>query len=912
MPSTPNRQSGSVAPEKAFVSFPHPGTLRISGHSLFTSPDAPNFLRFMRRAFASQELRGLSVSDHHQMAIDLHYDAAHYSPKEVLTGLAECLTSDEWDDQQGKDGAGARSGEGSRPSKPPVVSPLATARDRHGAIHYHRYENIVSGWQVVSRGTGTIKLKNPVLYRKGGLCEAIERELMSVLGVDRYKTHSLRCTVQVDYDPRRLSWANVIEIIDSALASAEHQEELDKLDLDLTICSVSVPVAAAAQFAFPPLLPVAAGLFAYTAIPSIKGAYEVVVKERRLGVDLLDSVVVLGCLGTMQIFPGAVLAWCLSLGRLLVKKTEDNSRKMLLNAFGKQPRFVWLVKDGAEIEVSLDKIAQGDIVAVHTGDMVPVDGHIVDGMAMIDQHALTGESTPAEKGVGDRVYASTILVAGKIFVSVEQAGSETASAKITQILNDTAGYKLTSQNKGERLADTAVLPTLLMGGLAYSTLGPFGAVAVVNCDLGTGIRMAAPLAMLSSLALCAQKGILVKDGRALELMNEVDTVLFDKTGTLTRERPEVGEIVTANGHHPEEVLLYAAAAERKFHHPIALAILHKAEELCLVLPETDDTQYKVGYGISVGVNGHTIRVGSRRYMEMEGISIPASVDEKLDAVHADGDTMVMVAIDDHLGGALELKAALRPEVKDIIQGLRQRGIKHLAIISGDHEAPTKKLAEELGMDRYFAQVLPADKADYVEKLQQEGRKVCFVGDGINDSIALKQANVSISLRGATSIATDTAHIVFMEQGLGKLCELRDISRKLDKNIQRSWGMILVPNIVCVAGVFTLGFGIGASVVANNVAAIGALVNGVWPMREVAKLEAERRHALELEILAASEQPPSRDEPSESPGCFQETVHLSAAEDLKADGSPTEVSRSTNRRSMVHDETKAGRRKGSKI
>ena len=137
------------------------------------------------------------------------------------------------------------------------------------------------------------------------------------------------------------------------------------------------------------------------------------------------------------------MAWCLSLGRLLVKKTEDNSRKMLLNAFGKQPRFVWLVKDGAEIEVSLDKVAQGDIVAVHTGDMVPVDGHIVDGMAMIDQHALTGESTPAEKGVGDRVYASTILVAGKIFVSVEQAGSETASAKIAQILNDTAGYKLT-------------------------------------------------------------------------------------------------------------------------------------------------------------------------------------------------------------------------------------------------------------------------------------------------------------------------------------------------------------------------------------------------------------------------------------------------------------------------------------
>jgi P-type E1-E2 ATPase len=209
--------------------------------------------------------------------------------------------------------------------------------------------------------------------------------------------------------------------------------------------------------------------------------------------------------------------------------------------------------------------------------------------------------------------------------------------------------------------------------------------------------------------------------------------------------------------------------------------------------------------------------------------------------------MVMVAVDDELGGALELRASIRPEVRDIVQGLRERGINHIAIISGDHEAPTRKLAEELGMDRYFAQVLPADKADYVEQLQREGRKVCFVGDGINDAIALKKANVSISLRGATSIATDTAHVVFMEQSLGKLCELRDIARDLERNVRNSWLMILGPNLACIAGVFTLGFGIGASVVTNNVAALGALANGLLPMHRVAQLEAERRHILEMEL-----------------------------------------------------------------
>ena len=196
----------------------------------------------------------------------------------------------------------------------------------------------------------------------------------------------------------------------------------------------------------------------------------------------------------------------------------------------------------------MDRLQAGDVIVVNTGEVVPVDGFIKEGMAMIDQHALTGESTPAEKGIGDRVFASTVMVAGKVYVEVEKAGNETASAKISQILNDTAGYKLTSQHKGERLADKAVIPTLALASVGMATLGPAGAVAILNSDFGTGIRMAAPLAMLSSLALCAHKGILVKDGRALELMNEVDTVLFDKTGTLTRERPEVGRVIACDGH----------------------------------------------------------------------------------------------------------------------------------------------------------------------------------------------------------------------------------------------------------------------------------------------------------------------------------------------------------------------------
>ena len=235
--------------------------------------------------------------------------------------------------------------------------------------------------------------------------------------------------------------------------------------------------------------------------------------------------------------------------------------------------------------------------------------------------------------------------------------------------------------------------------------------------------------------------------------------------------------------------------------------------------------------------------------------------------------MVMVAVDDQLGGAIELQAAVRPEVREIIRGLRERGIKHIAIISGDHDAPTRKLAESLGMDRYFAQVLPADKADYVAKLQAEGCKVCFVGDGINDSIALKKADVSISLRGASSIATDTAQIVFLEGGLSKLCDLRDIARDLDRNVNRSWSMIVAPNVTNVVGVFTMGFGIMTSVVTNNVSALAALANGLMPLRKIGAAEAEPQRANGRRM-------PFRPSPASRPGSRNDIVRLPRPADIK--------------------------------
>ncbi|ARN79835.1 heavy metal translocating P-type ATPase [Methylocystis bryophila] len=823
--------AGKAGPK---VSFPGAGVIRVESAGFLGAPDNDFCRRFLQTAMLTPAIEAAVIAPGDKPSIDLCFNEKRYRRKSVLARLAALFSGRAQHQEEGKRLA---------------VSPSTTARDGKGIVRYRRFGGRITGWRVERARVGSARLSNPVLYRKRVLCEAIERELMSLLGVQRYETCSLKCRVEIEYDPRQISAAQIVEILDEALAGTPHPKKLDKLDRELMICSASVPIAALAQLAAPALTPVSAALFAYTALPSFKGAWKVVTEERRLGVDVLDSIVVGSCLATGQVLPGAILSWCLCFGRHLVRRTEDNSKKALLGAFGKQPRFAWLLQNDQEIEIAIDKLRKGDVIIVRTGEVTPVDGVIVDGLAMIDQHALTGEATPAEKGIGDQVFASTVVVGGTMRVAVEKSGGETASSRIAQILNNTAGYKLASQHEGERLADKAVVPTLAAGALALATIGPNGATAVLNSDMGTGIRMAAPLAMLSTLALCAQRGVLVKDGRALDLLCGVDTVLFDKTGTLTRERPEIGRIVSANGFTSRQALRFAAAAESRFHHPIALALLHKAEEEGIDLPSTDATQYKVGFGISVGVEGRRIRVGSRRFLETEGVAVTPEVEAALDEAHREGHTMVMVAVDDVLGGALELRASVRPEAAQIVTGLRARGVKHIAIISGDQEAPTRRLAEQLGMDRYFAQVLPAEKADYVEKLQREGRSVCFIGDGVNDAIALKKANVSISLRGATSIATDTAHVVFMEPGLGKLCELLDIARDLERNVQTSWILILVPNALCIVGAFTLGFGVGMSVLTNNIAALGALANGVRPMRKVAALEAERRRLMEMQLEA---------------------------------------------------------------
>jgi len=601
---------------------------------------------------------------------------------------------------------------------------------------------------------------------------------------------------------------------------------------DLKVSVISMGLGAIRQVIYyPPIAILSLAVFIYTAIPYLERVENSWFQKRKFDGYVLffigDTIV----LAMSQYFAVAFAVWLGNFGKYVTEKAKDHSQKMLINVFEQQPRNVWILKDNVEIEVPLETVKLNDIVVVNTGEVIPIDGIITEGVASIDQHALTGESQPAEKEVGAPVFASTIIITGRIFVKVKKSGQDTTIAKIGSILNHSIDFKSSVQLKGEEWADQMTLPMLGIAGLGFLTLGPMGATVVINGHIANRIRILAPLVTLNHLKLAAHKGILIKDGRAIEELIKVDTILFDKTGTLTEEVPEVGRIIVCENYEENEILRYAVAAERKLVHPIAKAILNKAKKAKLVLPEIEDSKYQIGYGIKVSFENKIIRVGSIRFMKMEDVAIPKKIEEAM-AAHTEGHSFVMVGINDKVGGAIEIQPSIRPEVKSIISGLRQRGIKHIAIVSGDHKHPTQKLANSLGMDSYFYDILPEEKADIVEQLQKEGKSVCFVGDGINDAIAMKKAQVSISLRGASTLATDLAQVVFMDGTLSHLCDLFDISKSVEVNLQKSLIMTLSPTVINVGGAFLLNLGFVTSLIINQVVVFVGVGNAMLTSRQI--------------------------------------------------------------------------------
>lgn len=550
--------------------------------------------------------------------------------------------------------------------------------------------------------------------------------------------------------------------------------------------------------------------------------------KKKLNVDTLVAVLNTLLLVKGMYFMCNLYLMLYLLNRKLMLKLKDQSSNSIIDVFKQQPRTVWVLVDNVETEIAFEAIKQDDIVVVNAGEKIPVDGTVNKGMATVDQHLLTGESQPVEKEINDQVFAMTIVLAGRIEVCVDKAGDETTVAHIGQILNQTVNAKTEHQSWSENLTDKTVLPTFILTSIAWPILGPTSAMIVLNSHFRYRLTIVTSTSVLNFLNLAAKKGILIKSGQSLEALKTIDTVVFDKTGTLTIEQPHVGSIYYEPNYDENTILSYAAAAEEKQTHPIATAILEEATQRALSLPTLGQTEYRIGYGINVSMGKHQLRVGSERFMHMENCTVSNMMQHVQKRSHEQGHSMVMIALDDQVIGAIELHITLRPEAQSIINALHERDIATY-IISGDQEIPTKKLAEQLAIDHYYAEVLPEKKASLITELQQQGRSVCYVGDGINDSIALKQANVSVSLCGASSIAVDTAHVILMDGTLNQLSELFTLSQAFEDNMRLTSTGVIVPCFINFGGAFFSEFTLIHSMLLSAISVFTGFSSAMLPL-----------------------------------------------------------------------------------
>lgn len=609
----------------------------------------------------------------------------------------------------------------------------------------------------------------------------------------------------------------------------EIDQQMQRIDRQIAVAGTSLTLTVLGSIVYPPLRLLAWSGLAYSSLHYFKAAYHSLIKQRKIKIAVVDGVMMAGILVTGDLLAGTLMATLLHSSRKILLKTEDRSLKSLSNIFGEQPRSVWVMRDEAEIELPFEQLKAGDIIAVNAGETIAADGSIISGDASIDEHSLTGESQPAEKTTGDSVFAATLVLSGKVHIRIEKAGADSVASQISTLLSDTSNFKQATEGRWIQFIDKSAPVTLASSAATLPVLGPASAVNMLfSFSYGYGMRIVAPATMLNYLKLSSQLGILIKDGRSLDLLDNVDMVVFDKTGTLTQEQPSVSRVHTFGAISDAAVLTCAAAAEYRQTHPVARAILQAAEERGLHLPDISAAHYEVGYGIKVNIDEQVILVGSARFMTLEGIELPDELTVTEQRTHEEGASLVMVAIDHQLAGAIELQAVIRPETHSIIQGLRQRDID-MCIISGDHEKPTRQLAQLLGINHYFAETLPENKAKLVAQLQDEGKTVCFVGDGINDSIALKTADVSVSMSGATSVATDAAQIVLLDGSLKQLVPLFDLGRDYHRNTNLSLSLTLIPTALSVGGILFFNISLVSSIILFYSGLAAGMGNAALPL-----------------------------------------------------------------------------------
>ncbi len=520
----------------------------------------------------------------------------------------------------------------------------------------------------------------------------------------------------------------------------------------------------------------------------------------RMDVAVLDGTAITASILSGNVATASSVMFMLRLSELLEDYTRSRTRLALSEQLALHVDSVWVQTEDGMKQLPCESVKVGDKILVQTGCVIPFDGTVCENEAMVNQSAMTGESEPVRRGIGDSVFAGTTVEAGKLLIEVRALSDGSRLQEIIGLIEDSENLKAGVQSKAERLADSIVPYSFLGFGLTLLLTGNITkAVSVLMVDFSCAIKLSTPISVISAMREAAEHGMAVKGGKYLEAYAQADTIVFDKTGTLTHACPTVTDVVPFGGFERDYVLRTAACLEEHFPHSVATAVVEKARQEGLNHDEEHaEVEYLVAHGIVTKLNGQRAIIGSAHFVfEDEGVPLTpeqqAVIDERCGT-----SSSIFLAVGGVLAGMLVINDPVRPEAAEVIEQLRQSGITRVCMLTGDSDAAAKRAADQLKPDVWVSQVLPAFKHEYVNALKAEGRRVIMVGDGVNDTPALAAADVSVAMCAGSDIAREAADITLCNDSLSELVTLRRLSCALMERINANYRFIVAFNATLIA------------------------------------------------------------------------------------------------------------------
>ena len=572
-------------------------------------------------------------------------------------------------------------------------------------------------------------------------------------------------------------------------------------------------------------------------MPRAKKALKSIAKGKIFCADTLDATALTLSLATGDVNTSSSIRLLLNIGDTLEDYTKRKSYDSLASSLLSANDSVQILENGEEKTITANLLKTGDIVICRAGSVIPVDGTVVEGEAMVNQASMTGESLPVHKKDGSSVFASTIIEEGEIQIAVKSAGGETKVNKIVALIDKSQDLKAASQVRAERIADSLVGYNFLLAGLTYLFTRNFTkAASTLLVDYSCAMKLSAPICVLSAMRDSANCGIMTKGGKYIEDLAKADTFVFDKTGTLTESTPKVTDVIPFGNREEREVLKLAACLEEHFPHSLARAVVKEAADRGIDHSEEHaKVEYVLAHGIASSLNGEKLRIGSAHFIfDDEKIPMTKEAEDTIARFAETGASLLYFSIGAELAGIIAIQDPIREESVAALKSLRELGVKNIVMITGDGENTARIIAKKAGVDTYFSQALPDTKVEYIKKMQSEGHKVVMIGDGINDAPALSTADVGIAMGAASQIASQTADILLPDDGLESLPALRIIGKRLMERIERNNSAIVGINTALIG--LSLSGTLSASTAAllHNSSTVAISMSAMRPLIEEAQ------------------------------------------------------------------------------